>query len=60
MEDKLELIDEIMSMVIELDIDIYFNDEETYDKLCVTDTTSRISNAAFKLKQLIKKDHGNK
>jgi hypothetical protein len=60
MEDKLELIDEVMNIVIELDIDIYFNDEETYNKLCVTNSTSKVSDALFKLKQLIKKDHGNK
>lgn len=57
MEDKLKILDEIMEIAITLDIDIYFHDEEAYDQLCVTDSTSRIRDAVFKLKQLIRKDH---
>jgi len=57
MEDKLELLDHIMEIAINLDIDIYHEDEEFYDKLCVTDSISRISDTVFKIKQLIKKDH---
>ena len=57
MEDKLKLLDEIIEIAIKLDIDIYFHDEEAYDQLCVTDSTSRISDAIFKLKQLIKIDY---
>lgn len=56
MEDKIELLDHIMEIAINLDIDIYHEDEEFYDKLCITDSISRISDTVFKIKQLIKKD----
>ncbi len=58
MEEKLKLIDEISTLVIGLDLDIYLQYEDTYERVCVSDVSARISEKLFKLKQLIKKDYG--
>ena len=58
MEEKLKLIDEISTLVIGLDIDIHSDDEDIYERVCVSDVSSRISDKLFNLKQLIIKDNG--
>jgi hypothetical protein len=58
MEEKLKLIDEISTLVIGLDIDIYLQYEDAYERVCVSDVSARISEKLFKLKVLIKKDNG--
>lgn len=57
MNNKLELLDEIMEIAINLDIDIWHEDEDIYNKLCITNSISRISDTVFKIKQLIKKEN---
>jgi hypothetical protein len=58
MEEKLKLIDEISTLVIGLDLDIYLQYEDAYENVCVSDVSARISEKLFKLKQLIIKDNG--
>jgi hypothetical protein len=58
MEEKLKLIDEISTLVIGLDLDIYLQYEDAYERVCVSDATARISEKLFKLKVLIRKDNG--
>jgi hypothetical protein len=60
MDKKLELLTEIMEIAIHLDIDIWHEDEDIYNKLCVTDSISRISDTVFKIKQLIHKENETK
>jgi hypothetical protein len=60
MEEKLKLIDEISTLVIGLDLDIYLQDEYIYERVCVSDVSSRISDKLFNLKVLIRKDMENK
>jgi hypothetical protein len=57
MEEKLKLIDEISTLVIGLDLDIYLQYEDAYENVCVSDVSARISEKLFKLKVLIRKDH---
>jgi hypothetical protein len=58
MEEKLKLIDEISTLVIGLDLDIYLQYEDAYENVCVSDVSARISEKLFNLKQLIIKDNG--
>ncbi len=58
MEEKLKLIDEISTLVIGMDLDIYLQNEDIHDRICVSDATARISEKLFKLKVLIRKDNG--
>jgi hypothetical protein len=58
MEEKLKLIDEISTLVIGLDLNIYLQYEDAYERVCVSDVSARISEKLFKLKQLIRKDNG--
>jgi hypothetical protein len=57
MEEKLKIIDEISTLVIGLDLDIYLHYEDAYERVCVSDVSARVSEKLFKLKQLIIKDH---
>jgi hypothetical protein len=57
MEEKLKLIDEISTLVIGLDLDIYLQYEDAYENVCVSDVSARISEKLFKLKVLIRQDH---
>ena len=59
MEEKLKLIDEISTLLIGLDIDIYLQNEDIHEQICVSDVTEKISDKLFNLKQLIEKDHGS-
>jgi len=59
MEEKLKLIDEISTLVIGLDIDIYLQNQDMHAQICVSNATSGISDKLFNLKQLIEKDHGS-
>ena len=58
MEEKLKLIDEISTLIIGLDIDIYLQNEDAYERICVSDATASISEKLLNLKQLIIKDNG--
>lgn len=58
MEEKLKLIDEISTLVIGIDLDIFLQNEEIHERICVSDAVARISEKLFKLKQLIKQDNG--
>ena len=60
MEEKLKLIDDISTLVIGLDLDIYLQYEYAYENAEVSDVSARISEKLFKLKQLIKKDNHGK
>ena len=60
MEEKIKLIDEISTLVIGLDIDIYSEDEDIYERVCVSDVSARISEKLFNLKVLIRQDYENK
>jgi hypothetical protein len=57
MEEKLKLIDEISTLVIGLDLDIYLQYEDAYENAEVSDVSARISEKLSNLKQLIIKDH---
>jgi hypothetical protein len=58
MEEKLKLIDEISTLVIGLDLDIYLQYEDAYERVCVSDVSARVSEKLLKLKQLIIQDYG--
>jgi len=58
MEEKLKIIDEISTLVIGLDLDIYLHYEDAYERVCVSDVSTRISEKLFKLKVLIRQDYG--
>jgi len=60
MEEKLKLIDEMSTLVISLDIDIYLQNEDAYERICVSDATARIKEKLSNLKELIIKDHKDK
>lgn len=60
MEEKLKLIDEISTLVIGLDLDIYLQYEDAYENADVSDVSARIREKLSNLKQLIIKDHENK
>ena len=57
MEEKLKLIDEISTLVIGLDLDIYLQYEDAYENADVSDVSARIREKLSNLKQLIIKDH---
>jgi hypothetical protein len=57
MEEKLKLIDEISTLVIGLDLDIYLQYEDAYENAEVSDVSARIREKLSNLKQLIIKDH---
>jgi hypothetical protein len=58
MEEKLKIIDDISTLVIGLDIDIYLQNEDAYERICVSDATARIKEKLSNLKELIIKDNG--
>jgi len=57
MEEKLKLIDEISTLVIGLDLDIYLQYEDAYENADVSDVSARIREKLSNLKQLIIKDN---
>lgn len=60
MEEKLKLIDEISTLVVGMDLDIYLQNEDIHEKVCISDATAKITEKLFKLTQLIKKDNHGK
>ena len=56
MEEKLKLIDEISTLVIGLDLDIYLQYEDAYENAEVSDVSARIREKLSNLKELIIKD----
>jgi hypothetical protein len=57
MEEKLKLIDEMSTLVIGLDLDIYLQYEDAYENADVSDVSARIREKLSNLKQLIIKDN---
>ena len=56
MEEKLKLIDDISTLVIGLDLDIYLQYEDAYENAEVSDVSARIREKLSNLKELIIKD----